>query len=129
MKSVVGIDKPVVASASSATVAQTDGSVDSEVEPRASLAYNWRGKGLLFIASSQWQILGYGEEAGTGNRWVVTYFAKTLFTPEGLDIYSRDKVGLRADTVADVRKALEGLGGNLTALAKGIFEVKIDGDR
>ncbi|OAP54726.1 hypothetical protein AYL99_11174 [Fonsecaea erecta] len=54
-------------------------------------AYSWRGKGLLKIASSRWEILGYGEEEGG---WVVTYFQKTLFTPAGIDIYARRRGGL-----------------------------------
>ncbi len=43
--------------------------------------YQWRGKGWLRIASSQWEVLGYGEEEGG---WCVTFFQKTLFTPAGV---------------------------------------------
>lgn len=54
-------------------------------------SYDWRGKGWLRIASSHWEVLGYGPEEGG---WAVTYFARTLFTPAGVDVYSRIKGGL-----------------------------------
>ncbi|KAJ7170029.1 hypothetical protein C8R46DRAFT_1217640 [Mycena filopes] len=47
-----------------------------------------------------WQLLGFNVSAPTQPaeseepEWVVTYFASTLFTPAGLDIYSRSKDGL-----------------------------------
>lgn len=92
------------------------------------MAYNWRGKGWLVIASSKWEILGYGQEEGTGNSWVVTYFAKTLFTPAGVDFYSREGA-LTAQTVESIKAGLAGLGGDVAKLAGELFEVKMDGDR
>ncbi|KAJ7225369.1 hypothetical protein GGX14DRAFT_420202 [Mycena pura] len=56
-----------------------------------------RGKGLLMIATSRWQLLGFNIHTSADSdepEWVVTYFASTLFTPAGLDIYSRSKDGL-----------------------------------
>lgn len=53
--------------------------------------YKWRGKGWLKVASSQWEVLGHGEEDGG---WVVTYFQKTLFSPAGIDIYAKKHGGL-----------------------------------
>lgn len=47
--------------------------------------FTWRGKGLLFIAKSKWQVVLQDPK---GN-WAVIYFSKTLFTPEGVDIISR----------------------------------------
>lgn len=79
------------------------------------------------IASSKWEILGYGEEDGEGSvEWAITYFAKTLFTPEGVDVYSRNGF-LREETVGKLKEALAGLGGNVAGLAKEIFVVKTDG--
>ncbi|OTA92597.1 hypothetical protein M434DRAFT_396365 [Hypoxylon sp. CO27-5] len=83
-------------------------------------AWTWRGKGLLAIASSHWEILGWGErpllgDVGDGNmgegveRWVVTWFAPTLFTQEGVDIYSDRKEGLSKETVDGIIKALKEL--------------------
>ena len=56
--------------------------------PSHPAAYGWRGKGWLKIASSQWEVLGSGEEEGG---WAVTFFQKTLFTPIGIDVYARKK--------------------------------------
>ncbi|MCJ1364702.1 hypothetical protein MMC16_003817 [Acarospora aff. strigata] len=91
-------------------------------------AWDWRGRGLLAIASSHWEVLGSG---GTGDeRWVVTYFAKTLFTPSGVDIYSRSKSGLSAGLVAGIREALNALeDSDLKRLAAEIFEITSDNTR
>jgi hypothetical protein len=53
--------------------------------------YKWRGKGWLRVTSSQWEILGYGDEE---DGWVVTYFQKTMFSPAGIDIYAKKHGGL-----------------------------------
>lgn len=79
------------------------------------------------IATSHWEILGWGDEQDTGNSWVVTYFAKTLFTPAGVDVYARRGV-LRPDTVAGIQRALGELGGEVARLAGGMFEVAFDGE-
>lgn len=58
------------------------------------------------IASSKWQLLGYGPpgagesaQAEDSPEWAVTFFEKTLFTPAGLDIYARTEQGLPDDLV------------------------------
>ncbi|KAL9618683.1 MAG: hypothetical protein Q9160_006650 [Pyrenula sp. 1 TL-2023] len=53
--------------------------------------YDWRGKGWLVIAGSHWEVLGWGTTATEAGEvdWAVTYFAKTLFTPAGVDVYQR----------------------------------------
>lgn len=96
-------------------------------------AWNWRGRGWLIIASSHWEILGYGggegEELGNGNgeQWVVTYFAKTLFTPSGIDIYSRRKEGLNEETVETIKQALGRVDSEVVrSLVGEMFEVKSD---
>lgn len=78
-------------------------------------AWNWRGKGWLRIASSHWEVLGWGERTRTGEgggdggveRWVVTWFAPTLFTKEGVDIYSDRPEGLSKETVDGILDALK----------------------
>jgi hypothetical protein len=121
VSTVRGIDKPFSTITSGADTAPPEASL-------ASLGYNWRGRGWLVIASSKWEILGYGAETGTENDWVVTYFAKTLFTPAGLDFYSR-KGQLQSHTVEEIKGALQGLGGEVANMASAIFEVAYDGER
>ena len=130
IKTVHGVDKPFSVpntAAPSAGAAGAEAGVAADVDV-ASLAYHWRGKGLLMIASSKWEILGYGEEEATGNSWVVTYFAQTMFTPAGVDFYSR-KGSLSPETVEGIKSELAGLGGEVEKLATKLFEVRMDEDR
>ncbi|KAJ5593253.1 hypothetical protein N7537_010157 [Penicillium hordei] len=86
-------------------------------------AWDWRGKGWLMIASSHWECLGFGH-TDDGNQWVVTYFDKTLFTPAGIDVYSRHKEGLPQTTVDQILDALKGLElDDITDLANGVFQI------
>ncbi|KFY23710.1 hypothetical protein V493_05692 [Pseudogymnoascus sp. VKM F-4281 (FW-2241)] len=97
--------------------------------PAGDGAWSWRGKGWLMIASSHWQFLGYGGggECDEGEGWAVTYFQKTLFTPSGIDIYSRRKEGLGAEMVQEITNALgENESEEIRELAKVLFEVKRD---
>ncbi|KAF2673005.1 hypothetical protein BT63DRAFT_143557 [Microthyrium microscopicum] len=90
------------------------------------LAYAWRGKGLLMIASSNWEILAHGTDtaAAEPNDFVVTYFGKTLFTPAGLDIYTRTTSSLSDVTLNAIKAALEGQSEQgLGTLAKSMFEI------
>ena len=105
-KTVHGVDKPF----------SVPNTAESSTEGAASLGYNWRGKGWLAVATSKWEILGYGDEEGTGNSWVVTYFAKTLFTPAGVDFYSR-KGALAPQTVEGIKEGLAAMGGDVAKLA------------
>lgn len=87
--------------------------------------WDWRGKGWLMIASSHWEILGW-DEAGD-NAWVVTYFAKTLFTPAGVDVYSRADTGLSAEKLQDIKTALASIeDAEFQSLADSLFEVVTD---
>lgn len=92
-------------------------------------AWDWRGKGLLKIASSHWEVLGYGIlEAEDGEQqWMVTCFAKTLFTPVGVDIYSRKREGLSPELIGMIKGALAQVDAeDVKKLASEIFEVKSD---
>ena len=98
--------------------------------------WDWRGKGWLKIASSHWEVLGWGDESGpsgeatsTGNnsesQWAVTYFAKTLFTPAGIDVYSRTDKGLTEETLSAIKTALQDMKDpDIQKLAGELFEVK-----
>nr|POF22280.1 hypothetical protein CFP56_36365 [Quercus suber] len=92
--------------------------------------WDWRGKGWLKMASSHWEILGWGVEEGSGNKWVVTIFAKTIFTPAGIDVYSRDASGLSKVTVQKIKEGLAQVEDeNVKQMALQLFELTIDGAR
>ncbi|THH13215.1 hypothetical protein EW146_g6973 [Bondarzewia mesenterica] len=92
--------------------------------------FKWRGKGLLMIASSRWQLLGYHHHTSSDPQpdsttpWAVTYFEKTLFTPAGLDIYARKPEGLPENLLQDIISGLRGVGGEVAVLAESLFEVQ-----
>ncbi|KAL1646555.1 hypothetical protein SLS58_003141 [Diplodia intermedia] len=111
--------------------------VDAPAAGCAGWAWDWRGKG-------RWEVLGYGDEDGEAQaavggaqvqsperrQWVVTYFAKTLFTPAGIDLYSRHPDGLRPGTVRAIEEALARVEDEgVRKLAADLFEVKMDGAR
>ena len=86
-------------------------------------AWDWRGKGWLRIVSSHWECLGF-ETAADDNPWLVTYFAKTPFTPAGIDIYSRSPAGLPQPLIDAILTTLQGLGvEEITQLAGSIFPI------
>ncbi|KAL8674835.1 MAG: hypothetical protein Q9168_000816 [Polycauliona sp. 1 TL-2023] len=94
--------------------------------------WDWRGKGWLKVASSHWEVLGWGNlhsdatvgKTGEQEQWVVTYFAKTLFTPAGIDVYSRRKEGLGGQIVESIKKELGSCEDEaVSKLAAEVFEV------
>lgn len=92
--------------------------------------WDWRGKGWLMIASSHWEVLGWADNGAGQDGWVVTYFAKTLFTPAGIDIYSRSEQGLTKETVDEIQSAMSKIESEeFKTLAREIFEIKNDSAR
>ena len=86
--------------------------------------WSWRGKGWLKIASSHWEVLGWGDLEG-GGQWAVTYFAKTMFTPAGIDIYARAKEGHEEGVIEGIKEALKGIEDErVKSLAGELFQVK-----
>lgn len=84
--------------------------IDTQAEDGCS--WDWRGRGWLFFVTSHWEILGWGEattQAGRTERWAVTWFAPTLFTKEGIDIYCDCREGLSEETYNLVMEALRNL--------------------
>jgi hypothetical protein len=61
--------------------------VDHPVK-KDSAAFVWRGKGLLSLLKSSWRVA----LLDPAHQWAVVYFSKTAFTPEGVDIISRQKL-------------------------------------
>ncbi|KAF7554501.1 hypothetical protein G7Z17_g2871 [Cylindrodendrum hubeiense] len=87
--------------------------IDTQAPDGSASSWNWRGKGWLLPITSHWEVLGWGEATtaeGVKERWAVTWFAPTLFTSEGLDVYCDRKEGLSAETYTAVREALDALG-------------------
>lgn len=97
-----------------------------------------RGKGLLKLITSQWQLLGYSlsssssadSPASSSPEWIVTYFASTLFTPSGLDIYSRKGNPALSDQfvnkIIGEIKLLGGEVGKLCEDGEGMFRIPHD---
>lgn len=72
--------------------------------------WDWRGKGWLFFVGSHWEVLAWGEattDNGSTERWVVTWFAPTVFTKEGVDVYCDRREGLSDKTYSAVLEALK----------------------
>jgi hypothetical protein len=104
--------------------------IDKAANPNSRGEWDWRGKGWLMIASSHWEILGWGEEEGSGNKWVVTMFAKTLFTPAGIDVYSQARTGVKAETLTNIKEALAAVNdADVKKMASDLFEIKSDDSR
>ena len=81
------------------------------------------------IASSHWEVLGWGEET-SGNKWVVTMFAKTMFTPAGIDVYSENAEGVQEATLEGIKTALRAIEDeDVRKLAGELFDVKRDDAR
>ncbi len=75
-------------------------------------AWDWRGRGLLVLVGSHWEVLGWGERPVPGGgeeveRGAVTWFAPTLFTREGVALYSDRPGGMSPELAADIRATLE----------------------
>ncbi len=67
---------------------------------------------------------GYEAMPAVANQWVVTYFAKTWFTPAGIDIYSRHPAGLGSAAVASIKNALAQVDdAEIQALSQGLFAI------
>lgn len=61
------------------------------VDTRTDAGFEWRGlQHVTRLTTSRWQVIASDETAGDpADRWAVTAFDKTLFTPAGVDIYCR----------------------------------------
>ncbi len=98
--------------------------------------WDWRGSGVLFFVGSHWEVLGWGErelpeeEGGGVERWVVTWFAPTVFSAEGLDLYSDrpggGSEGLVREVLEELGKVCKGKGRLGELVEKEMREVKIE---
>jgi hypothetical protein len=88
-------------------------------------SFKWRGNGLLFIASSKWQVLGCNTSEAEGSHpWAATFFEKTLFTPAGLDILTRSAEGIPEPLLKEIFEKIKAVGGDVADLSETFFEVK-----
>lgn len=88
--------------------------------------FEWRGHGWLRIASSRWEILGYGE-LEDGGAWLLIFTQASIFTSEGVILYSRNKGGLSDAFQEDLEAALAKYEPqHLKDVANAMFEVKSD---
>ena len=86
-------------------------------------SWNWRGKGMLAIATSHWEILGSGDIENV--EWVVTYFAKTLFTPAGIDVYCSRAEGVPKSVLNGITNGLAQIkDSDVARLAESLFNIK-----
>jgi hypothetical protein len=89
--------------------------------------WNWRGSGWLKPITSHWEVIGWGTDEATANKWVVTIFAKTLFTPAGIDIYSKDRTGIPEALVNDIKAGLANTGDEgMKKMAAELFDVTVN---
>ncbi|KAK0673486.1 hypothetical protein QBC41DRAFT_214832 [Cercophora samala] len=101
--------------------------IDTASTPTSLTAWDWRGSGFLFFVTSHWEILGHGEVPETGERWVVTWFQKTLFTAEGVDVYSDRKEGPSEGLKKQILEGLEKMEGGVGELCRrDMQEVRIE---
>lgn len=121
--------KPTQAGGGGTSLARIDDLVEYEPSGKSSVlksvhgvdtqsgsgGWDWRGKGWLFFVGTHWELLGWGEsalpesEGGGVERWAVTWFAPTVFTKEGVDVYCDRREGLSEAAYARVRAALAGV--------------------
>jgi hypothetical protein len=101
------LDDEVVSEPTQRTVLPQPKSIKGVDTPDGEGAWNWRGKGWLKITSSHWEVLGWGENGD--EKWVVTWFAPSMFTPAGVDVYTSKKEGISEPLYKDILRALEGL--------------------
>lgn len=64
--------------------------------------FTWRGKGLLTLFKSKWEIVYSTKD------WALIHFEKTLATAEGYDVISRSK-NISPDMIAEIRIRLKEL--------------------
>lgn len=84
IKTIIGFDKPLNTEASK---------------------FIWRGKGLLFLFKSKWEIIY------ETNEWTLIHFEKTIATAEGYDVISRQK-NINEEIINSIKIKLRELGIN-----------------
>lgn len=85
---------------------------------------------MATIATSHWEVLGYGDvtiEAGGPGQWFVTYISATRFMSAGISVYSREKQGIPEALMRDILESLAGIPDEtIKKLVAEMFEVLRD---
>lgn len=68
-------------------------------------SFKWKGKGILALLSSKWKFVYLNLE----NEWAIIFFEKTLFTPKGYDVISKNKT-MESSILTDIDSKLKKLG-------------------
>jgi len=68
--------------------------------------WDWHGRGLIKLARAHWECLGWGRDEESGVEWMVTFFVKTAFTPDGINVYARAPDRLPGELLARIEEAL-----------------------
>ncbi len=64
--------------------------------------FTWRGKGSLFLFSSEW----YVARVAPDDTWAIVYYTATIASPDGVDIIARSPT-LSADRMAQAHATIE----------------------
>jgi hypothetical protein len=83
LKDIVAYQKRKASAGSATTTKEIEG-FDTALD-ESNTKFEWRGKGILSLFKSKWEILYFG------NDFAIIHFEKTLFTAEGYDVISRQK--------------------------------------
>ncbi|WMX12926.1 lipocalin family protein [Aureispira sp. CCB-E] len=83
--------------------------------------FMWRGKGLLAMLTSKWEILHLAPDQS----WAIIYFQKTLFTPNGYDVISRQKkLSLAQEQAIDTQLKQLNISTNLVTIQQSLLSEK-----
>ena len=100
----------------------------------------WEGTGVLSLLGQKclWDVMGFGEmtvdvseerRGEISNKWMVIYYEKTMFSPQGMSILSSSPSGLSEKMLVRIKEDLKNLGGDIGELSTTLFRTKIDGGR
>lgn len=115
-KTIKGIDKPII--------------------KNGLQEWRWHGNGWLKVFKSNWKILSYGRDlhsTSTNHKnevrieWMIIYFSKTLFTPNGIDLYCNQSIGfsdaLKQKLITELRKSEDE---EISRLSDQLFDIHHD---
>ncbi|KAK8075554.1 hypothetical protein PG997_010217 [Apiospora hydei] len=85
--------------------------------------YDWHGTGFLRLVSTRWEIVGYGSLEEMGAVVLVTLAQKTMFSPQSLSIYSKEKIEKPNEIVLIISDSLKSFG--IAALSQEVEKLEL----